>query len=128
MEPSRAPKVRIGDLLVSKGLIVEEQLKRSKESVEELRQNWDFWLDLPNTPSKYIRVDNLEEGIGAVRLGGLGLVVGALLADPGLLELAHGDGASLVHEGDLPAAPLPVVARRRRDANFASVSTRCGGR
>ncbi|MEZ5511773.1 MAG: ATPase, T2SS/T4P/T4SS family [Gammaproteobacteria bacterium] len=29
MEPSRAPKVRIGDLLVSKGLIVEEQLKRA---------------------------------------------------------------------------------------------------
>lgn len=29
MEPSRAPKVRIGDLLVSKGLIVEDQLKRA---------------------------------------------------------------------------------------------------
>lgn len=29
MEPARAPKVRIGDLLVSKGLIVDEQLKRA---------------------------------------------------------------------------------------------------
>ncbi|HAG95319.1 MAG: MSHA biogenesis protein MshE [Pseudomonadales bacterium] len=29
MEPSKAPKVRIGDLLVSKGLIVDEQLKQA---------------------------------------------------------------------------------------------------
>ncbi|NPU94957.1 MAG: Flp pilus assembly complex ATPase component TadA [Gammaproteobacteria bacterium] len=29
MEPARAPKVRIGDLLVSKGLIIDEQLKRA---------------------------------------------------------------------------------------------------
>ncbi|HEX4940741.1 MAG TPA: ATPase, T2SS/T4P/T4SS family [Candidatus Kapabacteria bacterium] len=29
MEPARAPKVRIGDLLVSKGLIIDDQLKRA---------------------------------------------------------------------------------------------------
>jgi pyruvate-ferredoxin/flavodoxin oxidoreductase len=39
---------------------------QTQASVEQLREQWDFWLDLPTTPQKYIRVDNLEEGIGAL--------------------------------------------------------------
>ena len=31
-----------------------------------LASQWDFWLDLPTTPQKYIRVDDLEQGIGAL--------------------------------------------------------------
>jgi pyruvate-ferredoxin/flavodoxin oxidoreductase len=60
---------------------------QTKESVESLRRNWDFWLDLPNTPKKYIRVDNLEEGIGALET--------ILLDKEAYLPFASGDGACL---------------------------------
>jgi len=39
---------------------------QTEESIQALRKNWDFWLDLPSTPKQYIRVDDLEEGIGAL--------------------------------------------------------------
>jgi pyruvate-ferredoxin/flavodoxin oxidoreductase len=52
-----------------------------------LRKNWDFWLDLPNTPDKYIRVDNLEEGAGALET--------ILLNKNAYLPFASGDGACL---------------------------------
>lgn len=56
-------------------------------STEKLREEWEFWLDLPNTPQKYIRIDNLEEGIGAL---------GTLLLDKtNYLSFASGDGACL---------------------------------
>jgi pyruvate-ferredoxin/flavodoxin oxidoreductase len=35
-------------------------------SVKSLREEWDLWRDLPTTPERYIRVDDLEEGIGAL--------------------------------------------------------------
>ena len=41
-------------------------MTQTDESVKRLRDHWDFWLDLPTTPKKYIRVDDLEEGIGAL--------------------------------------------------------------
>ena len=40
---------------------------QTTETIDKLRSDWDFWLDLPNTPKKYIRVDDLEEGIGALQ-------------------------------------------------------------
>ncbi len=40
---------------------------QTAESIDKLRRDWDFWLDLPNTPKKYIRVDDIEEGIGALQ-------------------------------------------------------------
>jgi pyruvate-ferredoxin/flavodoxin oxidoreductase len=52
-----------------------------------LRKNWDFWLDLPTTPDKYVRVDNLEEGIGALET--------ILLKKDAYLPFASGDGACL---------------------------------
>ena len=60
---------------------------QTQESVANLRRNWDFWLDLPNTPEKYSRVDNLEEGIGALET--------ILLNKDAYLPFASGDGACL---------------------------------
>jgi pyruvate-ferredoxin/flavodoxin oxidoreductase len=60
---------------------------QTQASVEQLREQWDFWLDLPTTPQKYIRVDNLEEGIGALET--------ILLDKRNYLALTSGDGACL---------------------------------
>ncbi|NNJ64778.1 MAG: pyruvate ferredoxin oxidoreductase, partial [Xanthomonadales bacterium] len=60
---------------------------QTKASVADLRKNWDFWLDLPNTPDKYIRVDNLEEGIGALET--------ILLNKDAYLPFASGDGSCI---------------------------------
>lgn len=60
---------------------------QTKDSIKALRKNWDFWLDLPNTPEKYIRVDDLEEGIGALET--------ILLNKDAYLPFASGDGACL---------------------------------
>ncbi|MFW2404529.1 MAG: 2-oxoacid:acceptor oxidoreductase family protein [Gammaproteobacteria bacterium] len=62
-------------------------IPQTDESVADLRKNWDFWLDLPNTPGKYARVDNLEEGIGALET--------ILLNKDAYLPFASGDGACL---------------------------------
>ncbi len=43
-----------------------EPIPQTPESIQQLRQNWSLWLDLPNTPEKFIRVENLEERIGAL--------------------------------------------------------------
>lgn len=60
---------------------------QTEESVKKLKANWDFWLDLPNTPSKYIRIDNFEEGIGALET--------MLLDKQAYQGLSSGDGACL---------------------------------
>ena len=60
---------------------------QTEDSIASLRKNWDFWLDLPNTPKKYIRVDDLEEGIGALET--------ILLNKDAYQSLMSGDGACL---------------------------------
>ena len=62
-------------------------ITQTDDSVQSLRKNWEFWLDLPNTPKKFIRVDNLEEGIGALET--------ILLDKQAYLPFASGDGACL---------------------------------
>ncbi len=62
-------------------------MTQTKDSIKYLRNDWEFWLDLPNTPKKYIRIDNLEEGIGALDT--------LLLDKTNYLSLASGDGACL---------------------------------
>ncbi|MHC4106466.1 MAG: thiamine pyrophosphate-dependent enzyme, partial [Planctomycetota bacterium] len=47
----------------------------------------DFWLDLPTTPQSYVRIDNLEEGIGALE--------SLLLDKANYLSFTSGDGACL---------------------------------
>ncbi len=60
---------------------------QTEESVARLRKDWDLWLDLPNTPEKYNRVDDLEEKIGALE--------SILLNKDAYLHFASGDGACL---------------------------------
>jgi pyruvate-ferredoxin/flavodoxin oxidoreductase len=62
-------------------------ITQTEDTIASLRKNWDFWLDLPNTPKKYIRVENLEEGIGALET--------ILLDKDAYLPFASGDGACL---------------------------------
>jgi len=62
-------------------------MMQTGESIARLREHWDFWIDLPNTPEKYIRVDNLEEGIGALET--------ILLDKANYLAFTSGDGACL---------------------------------
>jgi pyruvate-ferredoxin/flavodoxin oxidoreductase len=57
------------------------------ESVKKLREQWDFWLDLPTTPQKYFRVDDLEEAIGALET--------ILLDKANYSSFTSGDGACL---------------------------------
>ncbi|MFZ1865189.1 MAG: 2-oxoacid:acceptor oxidoreductase family protein [Polyangiales bacterium] len=62
-------------------------MRQTEESVQKLRDNWDFWIDLPTTPKKYIRVDDLEEGIGTLET--------ILLEKSNYLPFTSGDGACL---------------------------------
>ncbi|MCB0841469.1 MAG: pyruvate ferredoxin oxidoreductase, partial [Bacteroidetes bacterium] len=48
---------------------------------------WDLWTDLPNTPQKYNRIDDLEEKIGPLET--------ILLNKEAYLNFASGDGACL---------------------------------
>jgi pyruvate-ferredoxin/flavodoxin oxidoreductase len=39
---------------------------QTEQSVEKLRRDWAFWLDLPTTSPDYIRIDDLDEKVGAL--------------------------------------------------------------
>jgi pyruvate-ferredoxin/flavodoxin oxidoreductase len=43
-----------------------QMVTQTEESVERLRQDWAFWLDLPTTSPEYSRIDSLDEKIGAL--------------------------------------------------------------
>ncbi|MHC5212431.1 MAG: 2-oxoacid:acceptor oxidoreductase family protein [Planctomycetota bacterium] len=60
---------------------------QTDESLARLRKEWQFWMDLPTTPQRYIRVDDLEQGIGALET--------ILLDKTAYLSFASGDGACL---------------------------------
>jgi pyruvate-ferredoxin/flavodoxin oxidoreductase len=60
---------------------------QTDDSEAELKRNWDFWLDLPNTPPHYQNIDDLEEGAGALHT--------LLLDKQAYLGLSSGDGACL---------------------------------
>ncbi|MGD8560508.1 MAG: 2-oxoacid:acceptor oxidoreductase family protein, partial [Gammaproteobacteria bacterium] len=60
---------------------------QTRDTIKELRDKWEFWLDLPNTPKQYIRVDNLEERIGALQT--------ILLDKEVYSSFASGDGACM---------------------------------
>ena len=60
---------------------------QTEESIERLRRDWAFWLDLPTTRPEYIRIDDLDERIGALE---------TLLLDKNNFDsLVSGDGACL---------------------------------
>lgn len=60
---------------------------QTEGSVARLRKDWDLWMDLPTTPEKYSRIDNLEEKIGALET--------LLLNKEAYLNFTSGDGACL---------------------------------
>jgi pyruvate-ferredoxin/flavodoxin oxidoreductase len=60
---------------------------QTEASVASMRGQWDLWLDLPNTPKKYNRIDSLEEKIGPLET--------ILLNKDAYLNFASGDGACL---------------------------------
>jgi pyruvate-ferredoxin/flavodoxin oxidoreductase len=64
-----------------------ETITQTADTVAGLRRNWDFWLELPNTPQHYQRIDDLDEAVGALHT--------LLLDKQAYLGLSSGDGACL---------------------------------
>ncbi|MCB9246570.1 MAG: 2-oxoacid:acceptor oxidoreductase family protein [Flavobacteriales bacterium] len=62
-------------------------ITQTEDTIEQLHKEWDLWLDLPNTPAKYDRIDSLEEKIGPLQT--------LLLNKNSYLSFASGDGACL---------------------------------
>jgi pyruvate-ferredoxin/flavodoxin oxidoreductase len=60
---------------------------QTEDSIARLRKDWDFWVDLPNTPQKFNRIDDLEEKIGPLET--------LLLNKDAYMEFVSGDGACL---------------------------------
>ena len=62
-------------------------MTQTAESVVRLRKEWDFWQELPTTPPEFIRIENLDEKIGALET--------LLLDKKNYTSLISGDGACL---------------------------------
>lgn len=60
---------------------------QTQESIQTLRDDWNFWLDLPTTPQQFSRIDDLDEKVGALET--------LLLDKHNYQSLASGDGACL---------------------------------
>lgn len=60
-------------------------IPQTKESVDQLEKEWDFWLDLPTTSKDFIRIDDIDEKIGALE---------TMLMDKSVYQsMSCGDGA-----------------------------------
>lgn len=58
---------------------------QTEESIGKLRKDWEFWSDLPNTSQDFIRVDDVDEKIGALE---------TMLLDKSIYQsMECGDGA-----------------------------------
>jgi len=64
-----------------------KRVTQSEESVEKLRKDWDFWMNLPTTPKEFSRIDSLDEKIGALET--------LLLDKTNYGSMKCGDGACL---------------------------------
>ncbi|MCW9078402.1 MAG: 2-oxoacid:acceptor oxidoreductase family protein, partial [Gammaproteobacteria bacterium] len=67
-----------------KALLAEPQ---TPAAIEQMQRDWDFWLDLPTTDPKFIRIDDLDEKIGALET--------LLLDKKNYQSLLSGDGACM---------------------------------
>jgi pyruvate-ferredoxin/flavodoxin oxidoreductase len=81
-------------------------------AIEQMQRDWDFWLDLPTTDPDFIRIDDLDEKIGALET--------LLLDKNNYQSLLSGDGAcmgcgekSVIHlfTGTVTALMQPRVKR-----------------
>jgi pyruvate-ferredoxin/flavodoxin oxidoreductase len=62
-------------------------IPQTAETIEKLRYDWDYWMALPTTSPEFIRIENLDERIGALET--------LLLDKKNYMSLAGGDGACL---------------------------------
>lgn len=62
-------------------------ITQTEDTVARLRKDWDLWMDLPNTPPQFNRIDDLNEKIGPLET--------LLLNKEAYLGLSSGDGACL---------------------------------
>ncbi len=69
----------------SDGALVAEP--QTQDAIDKMRKDWAFWLDLPTTDADYIRIDDLDEKIGALET--------LLLDKSNYQSLLSGDGACL---------------------------------
>jgi pyruvate-ferredoxin/flavodoxin oxidoreductase len=60
---------------------------QTQESIERLRKDWDFWMALPTTAPEFIRIEDLNEKIGALET--------LLLDKNNYQSMVCGDGACL---------------------------------
>jgi pyruvate-ferredoxin/flavodoxin oxidoreductase len=95
---------------------------QTEESIAKLNKDWELWLDLPNTPKKFNRVDDLEEKIGPLET--------ILLNKDAYLNFASGDGAclgcsekSVIH---LFIATLESLMQPRIEKHIAHLDELCG--
>ncbi|MDD2702097.1 MAG: 2-oxoacid:acceptor oxidoreductase family protein, partial [Sideroxydans sp.] len=64
-----------------------KMVTQTKDSVETLRKEWDFWMELPTTPDQFSRIDDLDEKVGALET--------LLLDKHNYNSMVSGDGACL---------------------------------
>jgi pyruvate-ferredoxin/flavodoxin oxidoreductase len=62
-------------------------VKQEEETVEQLRRNWSFWKELPDTDDRYINIRDLEAGIG--------VLPSLLLKKDTYRSMVGGDGACM---------------------------------
>jgi pyruvate-ferredoxin/flavodoxin oxidoreductase len=64
-----------------------KMVTQTEASIDQMKQDWGFWLDLPSTPKEFSRIDDLDEKIGALET--------LLLDKKNYGAFACGDGACL---------------------------------
>ncbi len=62
-------------------------IKQEEDVVDELRDNWKFWQELPYTPDRFVQVRNIHEGIGILHT--------LLLKKENYMMMVGGDGACM---------------------------------
>jgi pyruvate-ferredoxin/flavodoxin oxidoreductase len=96
---------------------------QTPESITQLRQKWDFWLTLPTTRPEFIRIDDLDERIGALET--------LLLDKRNYGSLVCGDGAclgcgekSVIHLFTATVTALMQARVKKHLANIDDLSER----
>jgi pyruvate-ferredoxin/flavodoxin oxidoreductase len=62
-------------------------ITQTQDTIDRLRKDWDFWLSLPTTAPEFIRIEDLNEKIGALET--------LLLDKQNYMGMVGGDGACL---------------------------------
>ncbi len=62
-------------------------VKQDEELVDRLRRNWALWEKLPDTPSRFLQISDIDEGIGVLHT--------LMLKKDNFLSMLGGDGACM---------------------------------